>query len=467
MKLTQRLYFFLILTGILIYTFRVIYLFITLNEINLIYGVLFSIPIFYFSYIKFLQNWFRYKSPFLLDYLKLTSFILIVIPFLIYATQIDQENYIKVFRNSYVNRKYIYDFSLVLLSGFAGIGIVQFFSQRKFKISSYELNFKLISYFDIISILTVLFIFIFYFIDLVGFGSSNQNSTLGFIIQLLNTINYINIIILLYLKFFKKNFTSKQNFTFYFVMIFSFIISFISGMKELTLILIIFIFSIYLMSGKKIKFSYLIPFFIVIFVLQPINKSYREILNNVTDNKIIALQISISGYINSKSNIGNDEFTLFDRADSFYPLIWGISIEEKWDKFKYFDRYIYAPVAWIIPRPLLPSKPINTYGGDLYRILRNNNTENVSITPTTFGWSYFEGGLVFVFLSFFLLSLLIVRFENYFRKKNTISNFVIYIIILSSLFKVESDIYFRVVAIFQTIFVVKLYCRFIVNNYEG
>ena len=110
---------------------------------------------------------------------------------------------------------------------------------------------------------------------------------------------------------------------------------------------------------------------------------------------------------------------------------------------------------------MLPEKPKSETGAVLNEIMVGVNTN--SVTVTTYGWAYYEGGFFYVFLLFLLFGL----FINYFQYQLGFDNLLgmlLYIELLVIMLKVEMDIYFLISGVLQTILIYLIMIKILINQ---
>jgi predicted neutral ceramidase superfamily lipid hydrolase len=105
---------------------------------------------------------------------------------------------------------------------------------------------------------------------------------------------------------------------------------------------------------------------------------------------------------------------------------------------------------------MIPSKPKSETGAVLSDMISGITTN--SLTPTTYGWAFFEGGLFFVFVLFFCFGFFVSYFQFNFGM-NSLFYLLLYISMFISLLKVESDIYFLISGTLQQVFVYFLFYK--------
>ena len=118
----------------------------------------------------------------------------------------------------------------------------------------------------------------------------------------------------------------------------------------------------------------------------------------------------------------------------------------------------------MIPRYFLPNKPVSDSGAKLYQMVTNRNTS--SITPSTIGWAYLEGGHIYVFISFFVFGWFVSLIQHNINK-NSLFGLLLYMMLLVSLLKAEFDIYFKLSSILQIIFIGLLFKYFFIESKSG
>jgi hypothetical protein len=206
-----------------------------------------------------------------------------------------------------------------------------------------------------------------------------------------------------------------------------------------------------LFSGAKIPKKIIYAGVFLIILLYPINTAYRNIIGNPylntgspTLNMAIAMQKVFSTPLLQTLMEGSDDYAA--RGEMFPFLEYSINNESEWNYYKYMTRYITLPLAWVIPRAIWPDKPHADIGGVLYEQIVGVRTAT-AITPTSVGWAYFEGGVVFLIVIFFLIGIVFEIVDRGNHKKPMILLF--YIIILHKALKPEWDPYFMFVALMQ------------------
>ncbi|WP_405292404.1 hypothetical protein [Algibacter sp. Ld11] len=355
---------------------------------------------------------------------------------------------------------YALDCILIVLTGLLSISsaelIIKYYPYKvkKKKQSFYKL--KNYSIFFITSLLVILINLTLVLGNLTGFGNDGVNLNASFLVQIINILSDIFLVSIAYFKFFKVYPKKNINFLTYICLSISLFLGFLSGMKENVIVPIILVLVPYFLAGNKPKLKQiLIPIVLLVF-LYPLNNNYRTALS-IYNSKPAAFYAAVNQTFSSEIfDKKEDEHSLTGRFQGFLPFLYGASIEEEWKSFKYLNRYIYLPFAWFAPRFILPGKPTSTAGTELYRIVRDTDVDNVSITPTTYGWSYLEGGYIPLFMSFLIYALIICALERKLYLTNLVG-VVTYTILLTSMIKIESDIYFRINSILQLLFIVFLF----------
>jgi hypothetical protein len=411
---------------------------------------------FYFSerLISF-SSWFRVGTFFSLI---LESFFLI--------QSLNQNGRILLFEAVYVDSYIFFKSLLVIVVAFFAFFIVDlawkprsFLGFDKFALQI-ELGKIKINRFLWFSFLILFLNLILNVLNISGYASniSSANGFVSFVKQFIHIFSSLNLC-LFSMIYFIFGFGQKNKMYFIVFVLVSLLSAVLSGMKESVISLGLIIAVPYFLAGNKIKLVHILIVLFLLFVFFPFNRSYREALE-ITNNKVVASALAIE-----KVMIGIDDDNkgkLASRYFAFSPLMYGVSIENEWNHFKYLNRYIYLPFAWILPGTLLPEKPRNEYGRILYEELRNVRETSVSITPTTFGWAYLEGGYFFVLVVFLIFGVILRFLDNIFDF-NSLKGVLLYTVLFSSLIKIEADVYFRIGGFFQLLFCLMLLRIFLGN----
>ncbi|TBW30120.1 hypothetical protein [Gramella sp. KN1008] len=354
---------------------------------------------------------------------------------------------------------------VTILTGLLAMKITDYFSKPKqsgFVSIQFDLKNKkiffystlLIAFFNLYLILT----------GKIGYGSDSSilYGTFSFIFQGFQLITPFFLIVLAFIKFSPVRYPGKYNYLFYFFFIVQISTGLISGMKESVLVPIILISVPYLTYNHKIPKKIIVLGFLSLLILYPVNTVYRNILNNKDISRISAFRLATTEVLSDDfvDNLISGGQSYSSRFSLFPWVMYSVQEEKNWTEYKNLDRYLILPLAWIIPRTLLPDKPTSNTGAILYKKI--TGSESNSVTPSTYGWAYFEGGLIPVFISFLLFGLLISIIESKINM-DSLLGLIIFTTLITGLIKVEADIYFRIAGIFQLLitifFLYKVFIR--------
>lgn len=450
--------------------FFLIYLIDKKNDFEIISGVLLSGILIHLTLISFIDNWFKFRRPKLLDWFRLAVFVVIILNY--FKILFDNNfNDLKGFPSYSISKRFLFPALLVILIGLSGMKIgeilfIVFFKNKKkiHKIVEYKIKNSFLFYF--VSIIVGFIQILLMIKGEVGYGTFQENTTsdLSFLFQ---TLGILSVFILSIFSIFNYVYINNDNhFKVFFIIFFiiQIIYGFLSGMKESIFTPLIIVLIPFIIGGNKINRKILLIFVISFLLIYPFNNNYRDVLNSQPRiDKTLALGIAFSKTteLDFSENLENGGDNFSSRLSLFPFLVYSVENEAKWTYYKNLDRYIYLPIAWIFPRFLIPNKPISEIGaklnGEIYGIETN------SLTATTFGWAYFEGGFIYVLILFFLFGL----FITYFQHNLLLDNFfgiLLYSAILIKLLKVEEDIYFLISGILQTVLIYFLFYKFLIKE---
>ena len=405
-----------------------------------------------------------------MDWFRLTTFFALLLDFLLSVSMFDENSYVVVFYHT-ISTEVILESQWAILIGLITLRLAEVLilkgSQRTAVLQQSQNYFTtVIKRPHLLYGLIILVGFgnIFMIISGVsGFGNSSEENLTGvtsLIFTLVHSTSHFVLLVLAYFRFSDHNEKHKiLNLFFVFYFLVSVFTGFLSGMKENVITPFILVSIPYFLSGRKLPVVPMIIGMCAMLFLYPFNNNYRDlILNPVTQDldkpTLLGLAfIKTFSFDNSDDNapsISDSSEMYGNRFFAFKPLMFGVENEEVWNEYKYMDRYIYIPISWILPRFLIPDKPRSNTGKVLYKQFIRD--DDVSITPSTYGWSYMEGGLLPVAISFFLFG----AFCSYIQKTINISSvfgITVFAMIVIKMLKVEADIYFRIVGICQLILV--------------
>jgi hypothetical protein len=232
----------------------------------------------------------------------------------------------------------------------------------------------------------------------------------------------------------------------------------LSGFKEEVISTFIYVALPFYVIKKYIPWRYVLVAAFIFLIIYPINNNYRDVLSKTSLDKVsafgISLAMTLDGNILQTLSDGTDNYS--DRMSLFPMAMYGIHISEDWIYYQNLNRYIYLPVSWIMPRFVIPDKPKSDIGTNLYEMITGHRSS--SVTPSTYVWAYLEGGIIQAFLVFLLFGYILFVVDRVIGI-NTSLGLIIYSITFSTVFKAESDVYFIVSSLLQTILVSYIFHR--------
>lgn len=463
--------FFIVIKSIIwiFYTFFLFNVVNNENDIQVIFGVLLCALLIQMTLISFMDHWYKNKRPTLLDWFRLTTFFVIILNFLNIINDIKKLNDFVFFT---LKPSYFLPSLLVVLIGLIGLKISEYIylylkTNISLKYKKTKVYYFRNIYFFYLFALVLAFIQIYLMLTgEVGYGTFQENTTsdYSFLFQVVFILSYLILSLFGIFKYLYP--VKKKGFNLVYVIYFliQVIYGFLSGMKESIITPFIIVLIPFLLSGRKISKNYLIIGTFALLIIYPINNNYRELLIDFPNLKReealgIALVKTMNFSFSDNVNKGSNSFS--DRLSLFPYLVYSVEKEPEWNYYKHLDRYVYLPVAWIIPRFMLPDKPKSEIGAVMNEMIVGVNTN--SLTPTTYGWAYFEGGFIYVFFIFILFGL----FINYFQYNLGFDNLLgilLYIQILVIMLKVETDVYFLISGILQTILICFLMIKIFIKR---
>jgi hypothetical protein len=262
-------------------------------------------------------------------------------------------------------------------------------------------------------------------------------------------INPFGLILSAYIIFIENNTNKKYQIIFYTTLAMQILIGFLSGMKENALEPILYTAFVFFVAGKKLPKNIIFIGLFFMALLYPINNVYRNVISNPhlnTGSSIINMAITIKK-ISSQPLLetllsGVDSYG--DRGAMFPFLLYSVNIEPKWNYYKNMTRYLAIPIAWFVPSAVWNDKPKADIGGVLYKLITGERTAT-AVTPTSLGWAYLEGGILFVFIIFTLIGLIYEYIGNKNIKKPIILLF--YLTLFHFAIKPEWDPYFMITSL--------------------
>jgi hypothetical protein len=448
------------------------YFFSVKRDSEIIISLLLTGIIIQMTVVSFVNNWYRNKRPNLLDWFRLTTFLVLILNFLSIINDLtNQDNF-----NYYILKpEFILGSIFTILVGLFGLKISEIIntnlnlkSNKLYKVNDlkkYELRNPYLFY-----ILAIILICIQIFLVLtgqIGYGTFQENTTsdFSFLFQIVFILASFFLSVLAIFRYIYSNKSSLLNLILFGFFTFQILYGFLSGMKENVILPIFIVLIPYLLSGRKLSRKYIFIGFVSLLLIYPLTNNYRDVLNNfpnIEKKQALGIAVVKTMELSITDNVSEGSDSFSNRLSLFSYLVYSIEKEPEWNYYKHLDRYKYLPVAWILPRFVMPDKPKSETGAILNKIIYGRETN--SLTVTTYGWAYLEGGLIYVFLLFLLFGFFIsylekkLKFDNYF-------DLLLYIGVLITLLKVEGDIYFRITGILQQILIYFIFYKTLIKRY--
>lgn len=225
----------------------------------------------------------------------------------------------------------------------------------------------------------------------------------------------------------------------------------LTGMKENALLPILYVGIVFLFGGWKLSKKMIYVGLFIFTLLYPVNNAYRNVINDPhtnTGSSALNMAIAVRTVFTKplmETLLGGIE-SYGDRGSMYPYLQYSINTEPTWDYYKHMTRYITLPVVWLIPRAIWPEKP-RADVGSVFTQKIIGVASRTSVTPTNIGWAYLEGGVLFIILIFVILGLLFTFID----KKNHTNPIVLlfYVFIFHKSIKPEWDPYFMFASVIQ------------------
>lgn len=412
-------------------------------------------PILYIqSFGTFFYFYKKFGRPRLIDWLKISLFIMLVLNFMKIVNNADGQINI-AFSVTTVSLNDAPFTMLVISFAFFALDLGYLLS-KLIKTKQHQNNYAIKRknwVFSILIFSTTIQAYLL-FSGMSGYGSDLEYTTgvASLVKTLAGILNPFALIISAYIIF-VEHVRSKTYLTvFYSALTVQILLGILSGMKENALIPVLYVGIVFLFAGWKLpKNLYYIGLF-VLALLYPVNNAYRNVINDPrtntgssTLNMAIALRHVFTQPLSETLFNGVESYG--DRGSMYPYLQYSINTEPTWDYYKHMTRYLALPVVWFIPRAIWLDKPRADTGGVFYKKIVGYDSHN-AVTPTTIGWVYFEGGLLFVVLIFILLGIFFEFIDEHNQMKPIILLF--YILILHKAIKPEWDPYFMFASVIQT-----------------
>jgi len=441
-------------------TFIFYFLYTISNALDINKNVTIAVSLTIILYIQSVSEFFYYYKkigrPRLIDWMKVTLFILLVLNFMELVNNANGSTLVKIVNTTTSLNDAPYTMVIILFSFFSlDMGTV-FSKKIKPKIKNLHYSIKRKNWVFGILLFSTLIQTYLLFSGLKGFGVEVKDSS-G-IISLVNSIeNILNpfvLIISAYIIFLENSKIKTYITIFYGSLLVQVLLGFLSGMKENTLIPIFYVGVVYLIAGKKIPKNVIYIGLFIFVLLYPINNSYRNVIDDPyvnTGSSTLNMAIAIKQVFTkplSETLLGGVE-SYADRGGMYPFLQYSITIEPEWNYYKYMTRYLGLPFAWFVPRALWRDKPTADIGGALYEKIVGVRTAT-AVTPLNVGWGYLEGGPIFLIAIFVLLGIIVSSIEK--MNLSTPLGLLFYVLILHKVVKPEWDPYFFLVSLIQMFF---------------
>lgn len=414
------------------------------------------------SIFPFTFSWYKLGKPRLTDWVKFSTFLYLIFNYYNIANSLDSKE-VGIYSENFVNSSYVYDALLSIFIGLVTINVIDFlyifFGALKNK---NILNFKIKNRyilrserFFIISSLSFLgLIYLLLVSGIIGYGASDEfnSGSFSFLIQIINLISpifYLSYLILKYMMFYNSR---RFNVAYKIYMFFYILFGLIAGMKGILIFGIVLFLIPYLTFNRSINLKYLVPAFLFLLVLYPLNSNYRDILvQNQGISKVAALQVAAikTVKLDFSESLMSSKSSYTDRIAMFPYLVFSIEKEKEWNNYKSLDRFVYLPIS-LIPRFIVPSKPQEENGLKLQEMIVRGVRN--SPTPTLYGWAYLEGGNVYIVFHLLLLAL-VLNYVDFYIKKESIFYLIFYANLLIKSIIIEQDVYFFIASVFQMILI--------------
>lgn len=452
MKLNKKNYILSVIAVIFAYIIFSVFSLDDSKRQSMIYELIICFGVLVLTVIQFLYNWYKIGSPTLLDWFRITAFYTIVLNYLGIINKIDNRISWAYQGGVYLKQEYITDTLFCIFLGVLVTTVAEkvIYALRKRSVVEVKYKIKNINVFFIFS--AVIYFLQLYFLmsGKIGYGTTTEDNTGGgsFIVQIVNNLSVLILIVLGFFRYYYKSLKGIQIKFYYLLLAIAMVMGGLSGMKELFIVPQICFLIPFLKSGNKIPKKILIISGILIIIIYPVNNTYRDILNSkIGLGKSEAFLLAVNKTYNTDiSHIFGSSSESYSDRFSLYPYLqYSVEKEQDWNQYKNMTRYIYLPFSFI-PRSILSDKPISDTGGKFNKFI--TGVENNSMTATTFGWSYLEGGYIYVIITFFLLTVVVTYLGAVFFRGHLLHH-VVNTSLLIVMLKTESDVYFILSGIIQ------------------
>ncbi|SFI09119.1 oligosaccharide repeat unit polymerase [Halpernia frigidisoli] len=464
-----------------IFLSRAVYLMIVTDRSFIFFELILSAVITQLSVGSFLHTAYKYKMVRFINVFKIAAFVYLNLNYLSIADNIDSaEN--SFFQFYFINPDYVIRSLLTIIIGMLALDFADLLFRLKLKKLSLiksritfsatsNLVLKRKNLFIIISYIYLFILIVMVATGISGYADSVENiegAALGPFSAVLQFYGFLApMIILSYLAVVFLNKDKDLRFNRYFKIFFILYIfsTLYAGSKGPVIIICIQLLLFYLAAGNKFPKVIVLVAIPIVLLVFPVVTQYRDQLRTDTGKSRLellgnAVNSTITGSEKKSESNESTGKALNSRLSMFNIFVYSVENEQLWTEYKHMDRYPYLPVSFV-PRQLIPSKPTSDIGAKLnYMVL---GLLGSSVTPTTFGWAYFEGGEVYVFISFFLLGCFLSYIQYYLPTK-TPFYFVYSLVTLFNMITVENDIYFMIAGQLISIFVCLVFVKIFFKN---
>lgn len=456
-SLSKNYYLFLITAIRGGYLLFILFGIVLLEKYYIITGVILSGVLLEFTIIRFIDNWYKHRLR-LLDWFRVGTFFTLVLNFITLISFLDSNDTILVNNKVEVPSELSVTVLVIILLGLISLDLGELVVRLK---SYFKTNND--SCISLVKRPLLLYIFCavtaviqLYLISrgTIGYGSSAEInfSEYSFLIQVTEIAATFLLVTLAIIKYKLKANTTFFNITFVSFVTTQLVFGLLSGMKENIIVTLILIVVPLMVNGYRISNKNLLIIAFSLVLLYPFINNYREIINTTNYERIEAIEYALAKTLLSDPtellSQGGENYS--DRLSLFPMAMYSVHLEEDWKEYKYLKRYVFIPVAWFVPRVILTDKPASDTGSVLYETLTGNRFN--SVTPSTYGWSYLEGGVIPLIFAFFIYGVFIALIEQRLNLNNMLGQ-IIFALLIADLLKVESDIYFRITGALQTIII--------------
>lgn len=471
-NLGKKTYIFSVILIWFLFLLRAIYLFIEIERSFILVELFLAGVALQLSLVSFIKNIYTYKLPKFIDWYKLATFVYLIFHYLRIANDLSNPKNSIWFQYT-INENFIVESLSVVIVGLLGLNLIDYMFRIRFtKKDYYErinplINFKYILRSEKVVVFSSFIFLILQFIligsGLIGYGSESFISekanvlegNLSFLFQLFFFLSSLYIYIYSINVFFNNDITIffKNSFKIYLVL--NVLINLFAGQKGGIITTFIVVLTTYFYSGRKFNLRNIFIFIPIIWLVFTFVPHFRlKMFENPSKGRD-DLFIEVFNDILANKEIKNDNSDFLSRVSMFQYFVYAVEHETKWDDYKHINRYMYLPISFL-PRFLIKDKPTSDTGVKFNNMVMG--TKNNSITPTSYGWAYFEGGSFFVFITFCFLGIFMSIFQYVISNKTRFYS-LFYFCLTFSLLTIENDIYFQLSGMFSVVLLYILFSK--------